>query len=342
MFFCLAVPGAAPPWKLPPLREQARIRQEWLKARLEQKLQPLMHKHGVAMWLVICREYNEDPVSFSLVSPTTMAARHRTIYVFYDRGGESGVERLALGGSSNGSLYTVYRDPEQKGRELMGDSQWATLRRLIEERRPASIGVNISATHASSDGLSASEYLQLETALGPGWLKRVVHAEGLPLEDIGARLPEMLPVYQGMMQVVHWLIARAFSNEVIQPGKTTSQDVVWWLRQQKQNLGYATWFHPSVRVQKPAGSSVDLLSEDAPVVTERGDILHFDYGLTALGLNTDTQHMRYVLKQGEAAAPPGIVAALNQARRFQDLVLAELQAGHSGNQVLAGSLARHS
>jgi Metallopeptidase family M24 len=341
IWFCLglAVLGAEPPWKLPPLREQARMQQAWLKARLEQKLPALMRKHGVAMWLVICREYNEDPVFFSLVSPTTLAARRRTIYVFHDRGGEAGVERLALGGGSNGGLYTVYRDPAQQGREIMGDSQWFTLRKLIEERRPASIGINISATHAFSDGLSANEYQQLETALGPEWMKRVVRAEGLPLEYIGARLPEMMPVYQGMMQVVHWLIERAFSSEVIQPGKTTSQDIVWWLRQQTQDLGYATWFHPTVRVQKPAAADVDLLGEEAAVVIERGDVLHVDYGLTALGLNTDTQHMGYVLKEGEAAPPAGIVAALAQAQRFQDMVLAELRPGRSGNQVLAASLA---
>ncbi len=339
--FCLglAVLGAEPPWTLPPLRDQARIQQEWLKARLEQKLPALMRKHGVAMWLVICREYNEDPVFFSLVSPTTLAARRRTIYVFHDRGGEAGVERLALGGGSNGGLYTVYRDPALQGREIMGDTQWATLRKLIEERRPASIGINISATHAFSDGLSANEYQQLETALGPEWMKRIVRAEGLPLEYIGARLPEMLPVYQGMTQVVHWLIARAFSSEVIQPGKTTSQDVVWWLRQQTQDLGYATWFHPTVRVQKPSAANVDLLGEEAAVVIERGDVLHVDYGLTALGLNTDTQHMGYVLKEGESAPPAGIAAALAQAQRFQGMVLAELRPGRSGNQVLAASLA---
>ena len=283
-WLCLGASGAEPPWKLPPLREQARIQQEWLKARLEQKLPELMRQHGVTMWLVICREYNEDPVFFSLVSPTTMAARRRTIYVFHDRGGSAGVERLALGGGSNGGLYTVYRDPEQKGRELMGDSQWATLRKLIEERRPASIGVNISTTHAFSDGLSAGEYQQLQAALGPEWMKRVVRAEALPLEYVGARVQEMLPVYQGMMQVVHWLIGRAFSNEVIQLGKTTSQDVVWWLRQQTQDLGYATWFHTTLRVQRPTACFVDLLGEETPVVIERGDVLHVDYGLTAMGL----------------------------------------------------------
>ena len=110
---CLLAAAAAfgqQPAQLPPLREQAKIQQEWLRLRLERVLPALMRKHRVQMWLVICREYNEDPVFFSLVSPTVFAARRRTIYVFFDRGDR--VERLALGGGSNGGLYTVYRDPD--------------------------------------------------------------------------------------------------------------------------------------------------------------------------------------------------------------------------------------
>src|SRR5262245_12728271 len=207
---------------LPPLREQAAIQQQWLKFRLERVLPKLMRKHGVQMWLVICREYNEDPAFFSLVSPTTFAARRRTIYVFFDRGEEKGIERLALGGGSNGGLYTVYRDPEVENRELYGQGQWVVLRKLIEERNPATIAVDISRTHAFSDGLSSGEREALEEALGPKWMSRVVRSENLALEYISVRLPEMLPAYQQMTEIVHGLIARAFSNEVVKPGVTTN------------------------------------------------------------------------------------------------------------------------
>lgn len=334
------LPAAEPPWKLPPLREQAQIQQRWLEARLDRTLPALMRRHGVAMWLVICREYNEDPVFFSLVSPTMMAARRRTIYVFFDRG-EKGMERLALGGGSQGGLYTVYRDPDDPAREIAGDAQWAMLRKIVEERKPQSIAVDISHTHAFADGLSAGEYQQLETSLGPEWMKRVVRAGNLPVEYIGTRLPEMLPVYRGMMETAHWLIGRAFSNEVITPGKTTNQDVVWWLRQQTQDLGYGTWFHPTVRVQKAGATpGVTAMSEDGQVVIDRGDVLHVDFGLTAFRLNTDTQHMAYVLKEGESAPPPGIVKALAGAQRLQEIVLEQMRPGRSGNDVLRSSLAQ--
>jgi len=324
---------------VPSLREQAEIQQEWLKLRLDRVLPRLMRKHGVQMWLVICREYNEDPVFFSLVSPTMFAARRRTIYVFFDRGEAQGVERLALGGGSNGGLYTVYRDTGVEGREIYGEGQWALLKKLIDERKPATIAVNISHTHAFSDGLSAGEREKLETTLGPEYLKRIVRAENLALEYVEMRLPEMLPIYRRMMETVHSLINRAFSNEVITPGKTTNQDVVWWLRQKVNDLGLGTWFHPSVRVQKPGKSGVDLLAEDAPVVIERGDVLHVDFGITAMRLNTDTQHMGYVLREGEAGVPAGIQQALKNTNRLQDILLERMKPGRSGNEVLADALA---
>ena len=327
------------PSPLPPLREQAELQQQWLKLRLERVLPALMRKHGVAMWLVVCREYNEDPVFRSLVSPTVFAARRRTILVFYDRGPEQGVERLALGGGSNGGLYQVYRDPEVENRELYGEGQWALLRKLVAERNPKTIALDISLTHAFSDGLSSGERERLEQALGPEYLSRVVRAELLPLEYLDARIPEMLPTYRQMMEIVHSLIARAFSREVITPGKTTNQDVVWWLRQRVNDLGLGTWFQPTVRVQRRGKGIPNNLAEDTAVVIERGDVLHVDFGISAMGLNTDTQHMGYVLREGETDVPAGIKRALGAANRLQDLLLERMRPGRTGNEVLADTLA---
>ncbi len=320
------------------LRQQAALQQQWLQARVERVLPQLMRRHGIAMWLVICREYNEDPAFYSLVSATTFAARRRTIYVFFDRGEKEGVERLALGGGAQGGVYTVYRDPEVENRELWGNGQWALLRKLIEERNPASIGVNISSTHAFSDGLSASEWEALQKTLGEKWLARVVRAELLPLDYIATRLPEMLPTYRDMMKIVHHLISRAFSSEVIKPGVTTSEDVVWWLRQQVHDMGLGTWFQPSVTVQRKGKTRESLLNEKQAVPIERGDVLHVDFGITAMGLNTDTQHMGYVLRSGEKEPPAGVKRALMNSNRMQDLLLERLRPGFSGNDILARTL----
>ena len=320
------------------LREQAGVQQGWVQARLDRVLPALMRKHGVEMWLIICREYNEDPVFYSMVAPTTFAARRRTIYVFYDRGPEKGIERLALGGSSQGGLYTVYRDPEMETRELWGTSQWMLLRKLVEERNPRTIGVNISHTHAFSDGLSAGEREQLEDALGSKWTGRFVRAENLALEYVSIRLPEMLPTYHWMMEQVHALISRAFSSEVITPGKTTNTDVVWWLRQRTHEMGFGTWFHPTVRVQRQGMRPDSPIAMSPDIVIERGDVLHTDFGITYMGLATDTQHMGYVLRAGESEPPAGIRRALENSNKLQDLLMERIRPGRSGNEVLLDTL----
>jgi hypothetical protein len=325
-------------------REQADVRQEWLRLRLERVLPRLMREHGADMWIVPVREYNEDPVFHSLVSPTTMAARRRTIYVFHDPGVGRPVERIAIGGTSQGGLYTVVRDPDamtgtagtqQRAAEPFGPEQWKLLTTVVRERDPETIAINVSQTHAFSDGLTLGEWEGMREALGPDYASRVVRRELLPLEYIEERLPEMLPAYRDMMEVVHDIVATAFSERVVTPGTTTTDDVVWWLRQRVTDLGLGTWFQPSVDVQRQGGTG----GEASPVI-RRGDVLHLDFGISVLGLNTDTQHMGYVLRDGETEPPAGLVHALRRANRLQDLLLEEMEPGRSGNQVLGSTLER--
>ena len=217
--------GADPTTALPTLREQAALRQEWLRLRLERNLPVVMRRAGAPMWLVIAGEYNEDPVFFSLVAPTELSAHRRSILVFCDRG-EAGVERRVIGGSDSGGLYAPLRDPELARQVPRDRLAWELLRRLVEERQPASIAVNISTGTALADGLSAGDRELLEAALGPSWAARLVRNDNLAVEYLSLRLPEMLPFYRRLMGVAHQLIGRAFSAEVIVPGQTTTTDVV--------------------------------------------------------------------------------------------------------------------
>jgi Xaa-Pro aminopeptidase len=338
-------PAEAQERPLGTLREQAQVPQEWLRLRLERVLPRLMREQGVQMWIIPVREYNEDPVFWSLVSPTTMAARRRTIYAFCDRGPERGVERVAIGGSPQGGLYRVVRDPDAalgtagpsvRPAEPFGPEQWRLLAPVVQACDPRSIAVNISHTHAFSDGLTAGEWEQLQTALPAQYRERIVRRELLALQYIEERLPEMLPTYERMQRVAHEVIQTAFSERVITPGTTRTEDVVWWMRQRLADLGLETWFHPSVTVQR---QGVEMGDSANPVI-QRGDVLHTDFGLTALGLNTDTQHMGYVLRPGETDAPAGLYAALRRGNRLQDLLLEEMVPGRTGNAVLAATLAR--
>jgi Xaa-Pro aminopeptidase len=328
------------------LREQAALQQQWLEKRITTLLPPLMRKYGIEMWVIPMREYNEDPVFTSLVSPTTFAARRRTIYVFHDRGPEKGVERIALGGSSQGGLYEAARSTKPvtgtagvagPQAELWGDEQWQVLRKVLEERNPRIIGIDKSRTSAFSDGLSAGELEGMSEALGPQWTSRFRPVEGLAVDLIASRLPEEEVFYTRLTQMVWNTIEEMFSARTITPGTTRTSDLVWFWRQRINDLGLGTWFQPSIEVQR-RGVSAEHLGPD-PVI-QRGDVLHCDVGITALRLNTDTQHNAYVLLPGESEAPAGLRKALANANRLQDILFEEVRPGRSGNEILRASLAK--
>ncbi|MET0395193.1 MAG: M24 family metallopeptidase [Longimicrobiaceae bacterium] len=341
----LGAPAAAQERPFGTLREQADTRQEWLRIRLERVLPRLMREHGVRMWIVPMREYAEDPVFPALVSPTTMAARRRTIYVFCDRGAKEGVERVAIGGTSQGGLYRVVRDAgaptapagvQRRPAEPWGPEQWKLLPPLVEACAPRTIAVNVSHTHAFSDGLTVGEWEQMRAVLPTEYRERVVRRERLALDYLAERIPEMLPTYVEMQKTTHAVIAEAFSERVVTPGATRASDVVWWMRQRVNDLGLGSWFQPSVSVQR---RGVEMGDSADPVI-RRGDVLHTDFGIVALGLHTDTQHMGYVLLPGETDAPAGLRAALRRSNRLQDLLLEEMVPGRTGNDVLRRTLDR--
>ena len=326
------------------LREQAAMQQEWLRKRLDTFLPGLMRKHGVDMWVVPMREYNEDPVFDALTAPETFAARRRTIYVFFDScaGGPpapSCLQRIALGGTSQGGVFEARRSTRAAsaniGRgqqaELWGDEQWQVLKAVIEERKPKVIGINRSTVFAFSDGLSSGELKGMSAALGETWTSRLKDAEALPVELLAVRLPEEEAFYRRMQELVWSLTQEMFSSKTITVGKTRTSDLVWWWRQRVNDLGLGTWFQPSVDVQR-RGVTGETLGAD-PVI-QAGDVLHCDVGITVARLNTDTQHLAYVLRPGETDAPEGLRRALTNSNALQDIVMDEIRPGRSGNEVL--------
>lgn len=331
------------------LRDQAAQQQRWLELRMERTLPALMRREGVDMWVVPMREYNEDPLFRALTSPTTFAARRRTIYVFFDRGPDKGVERIALGGTSQGNVYKAVRSMKpvpapaagsrsnDRQAELWGDEQWQVLKQVIEERQPRKIALNTSRIFAFADGLASGEKEGMLEALGPQWAAKVVPAEALAVDLIAARQPEEEAAFRELNRVAWEIIQEAFSNKVITPGVTKADDVLWWMRQRVNDLGLGTWFQTSVEVQRQFGSP-ELVGVNPTIL--RGDVLHCDFGISVMGLNTDTQHNGYVLREGETDVPAGLKKALANSNRLQDITLEELKPGRTGNEVLKATLER--
>ncbi|MFQ6108152.1 MAG: M24 family metallopeptidase [Candidatus Aminicenantales bacterium] len=306
------------------MKERAAVVDEWLRIRLEKVLPEIMRRENLDMWIIICREYNEDPVYLSLVPFTSLSARRLTMLVFYDRGRE-GVERLAVSRYGIGNFYKTVWEPEKM-------DQWECLARVVKEREPQRIGINESETFAFGDGISASLKKKLMDALGPEYTSRLHSAENLAVRWLETRIPEELEVYPHIVSLAHHIIAEAFSPQVITPGVTTAEDVVWWMRERIRKLKLTTWFQPSVSIQRPRKNS----SEGN--VIHRGDLLHCDVGITYLRLSTDTQEHAYVLKEDENNCPQGLRDALRMGNRLQDILIGEFQEGRTGNEILASAL----
>lgn len=306
-------------------REQAALQQSWITKRFETVLPELMRREGIDMWIIVSREYNDDPVFRSMVPATTFASRRRTILVYYDRGPQAGVERLSIGRFDYGGLFSVVK--------THNDKQWEGLRQVVEQRDPKVVGINVSELFAHADGLSATEKENLVKALGPKYAARMKSAENLAVGWLEVKLPEETEAYHHAVRVAHQVIAEAFSNKVIVPGATTTEGVVWWMRQRAAEMGLGIWFQPSLDITRKGGPPSDS-------VIRRGDLLHCDFGIVYMGLCTDTQHLAYVLLPGESDAPEGLKEGLRTANRVQDLIMECARVGVTGNAALAAALAR--
>lgn len=320
-----------------PLRREAEVVNEWRAKRIATVLPEVMRREGIDLWIVSCREYNEDPVIMSLLPAPMLSARRRTILVFHAPE-EGGFEALAIANAGIGldSLYRPVWDKKQT--ELAAETQEECLRRVVAERAPKRIGIDVSTTFAFADGLTHTEHALLMEALGPDLAARTVSAEGVVIGWLERRLPEELAAADTNNRIAHALIAEAFSSKVIQPGVTRATDVAWWLRERTRALGLTCWFQPSVSIQR-RGEYVGPMGATPDVVIMPGDLLHCDFGLHYLGLATDTQQNAYVLRLGETDAPEGMKAALRTANRQQDILAAEMVAGRTGNEVLMAALA---
>ena len=317
-----------------PMRERAQVIDEILQERLTTVLPTLMRREGIDMWVLISREYNEDPVLKTMLPSTWLSARRRTILVIYTPSvGEP--EFYAIARYKVGELFEKAWDKEAQ------PDQWQALVDLIKAKNPKAIGVNQSAQTALADGISATELTEFRQAMGEAQNK-IVSAQNLAIAWLETRSPKELAVYPQIVAMGHDIIAEAFSNQVITPGKTTTDDVVWWLREKSREMKLTNWFHPTVSIQRANADKFDHLQAFSERPGEQvilpGDLLHVDFGITYLRLNTDQQQHAYVLRAGETDAPDYLKQALANANRVQDIFTANFKACRTGNEVLKMSL----
>lgn len=320
-----------------PERERAQLKDEILADRFNNLLPQLMDDTNIDMWLVISREYNEDPVMRTMLPATWLNARRRTILVFYRNKEANTIEKLAVARYNVGENITSAWDKEKQ------PDQWARLVEIIEERNPKTIGINYSEYFGIADGLVKTDYEELLEALPQSMEDKLVSAEKLAIAWIETRTEKEMELYNQLVEITHNIIDEAFSTKVITPGVTTTEDVVWWMRQKVTDLGLETWFHPTIDVQRSSEalkSHIESFSKGKPDdVILQGDLLHCDFGITYIGLNTDCQQHAYVLKEGETQVPVFLQNAFKLGNRVQDIFTGNFEFGRTGNEILLKSLA---
>ncbi|MFY8076383.1 MAG: M24 family metallopeptidase [Sphingorhabdus lacus] len=312
---------------LPPIlnpRERAEIENRILAERLDSIIPAIMREQGIDMWLLVAREYFEEPVVASMLDAENMHARRRTILIFHDPGDGKPVERLTVSRYGLGGLFAPAWDPGKQ------PDQWQSVADIITARDPTKIAINTSDLYQFADGMTLSQYGKFVAALPVPLRQRIVSGETLAIRWLETRTPSEMELYPGIVRTAHALIAEAFSRSVITPGVTTAEQVQWWYRDRLLQLGLVPWFHPSVAIQRQGAKG---MLEGAEII-QPGDLLWTDFGITYLRLNTDTQHLAYVLKPGESKVPAGLRQGLANSNRVQDILTRHFAIGRSGNAVL--------
>ncbi len=313
---------------VPPIlsaRERAETENRILAERLDVIVPAIMREQGVDLWLLVAREYFEDPVVASMLDAKSMHARRRTILIFHDPGGGKPVERITVSRYGLGGLFAPAWDPARQ------PDQWQAVADIIAARNPAKIAINTSDLYQFADGMTHSQYNRFVAALPATLRGRIVSGETLSIRWLETRTPAEIELYPTVLRAAHAVIAEAFSRRVITPGVTTAEQVQWWYRDRLLKLGLDPWFHPSVGIQRQGASGM----LDGAEVIRPGDLLWTDFGITYLRLNTDTQHLAYVLKPGETEAPAGLRRGLANSNRVQDILARQFVVGRSGNEALA-------
>ena len=319
-----------------PLREQARVIDEILADRFNNLLPALMERNGIDLWVIVSREYNEDPVIRTMLPSTWISARRRTIIVFYNNPEKKQFEKLAI------ARYNVGDNIKAEWDMQKFPNQWDALMNIITTRNPKKIGINISTHHNHADGMDVTDHNEFMQKIPASFKSKVVSAETLAVNWLETRTEREMQIYPQLIYTTRKIIEEGFSEKVITPGITTTDEVVWWFREKIRSLGYDTWFHPSVSVQRNDPQSFEHLrsfsNRPKEDVIQPGDLLHVDIGITYLRLNTDMQEHAYILKPGETEVPISIKEAFAKANRLQDILTSQFKQGKTGNQILADAL----
>jgi Xaa-Pro aminopeptidase len=287
--------------------------------KFEQVLPGAMRDNGIDMWIVAVKENHTDPLWEDMGRGYVSGVGY---YVFTDRGGGR-IERAALGPSG----YLV----EQSGAyDTFGPA--SSLAAYVKQRDPKRIGVNMSEQIGPADGLSFTMHQHLVKTLGEPYGSRLVSAEKLVSDFRSRRVAAEIVAFGEAAGIAIQLAERALSNEVITVGRTTLEDVAWWLQDRLLERGLGSEFDmPSIYVTGPEG----IVATSTNRIIQPGDVMMIDWGVQLMNFGTDVKRVAYVLKPGETTPPKSIQAAFDKAVAVRDVVKPAIKPGRTAKEAMA-------
>jgi hypothetical protein len=313
------------------VREQARVIREVLQKRLETVLPVAMREAGFDMWVILCQEDAPDPVFASMMAMDAWCPILQML-VLSDRGADKGVERISIAMTNTGGLF------EQPWKGHNEAEQWPLLARIVEERDPRRIGINIGRVQWAAGGLTHNLHEQLVQALPGKYVERLASAEPMATRWLATLTDEEVKLYEQVVAVARQIMAHCYSPKTVVPGETTPEDLEWHYWQRAADLGLPVSFKPFFNRVRRDTMKKEFGDDDRAI--RPGDLVHSDCGIRYLRLNTDHQQWAYVRRPGETDAPEGLRRLLAEANRLQDIFRAQFREGLTGNELLAGILAR--
>lgn len=279
--------------------------------KFDQILPLVMRAHNVDMWIVAMKENHYDPLWEDMGRGYVSGVGY---YVFTDRGVDR-IERAALGPSG----YMI----EQSGAyDIFAPA--STLAAFVRERNPRRIAVNMSEEMGPADGLSHTMYQSLVKTLGEPYSSRLVTAERVVSEFRSRRVAAEIVAFGEAAGIAIQLTERALSNEVITVGRTTLEDVAWWLQDRLLDRALGSEFDmPSVYVTGPEG----IVATSTSRIIQPGDVMMIDWGVRLMNFGTDVKRVAYVLKPSELAPPTSIQAAFDKAIAARDVFKKTIRPG---------------
>ena len=277
-----------------------------------------MRDNNVDMWIHVVQSANKDPLALDLGGWFEFRAWDPIgYYIFTDRGGYR-IERIILGGEDEEGLYDISGSGDQ-------------LRRLVEERDPRVIAVNMSTSLPIANGLSHTAYLSMTDALGEKYSKRIISAENVITDFRVRRVQSEIVAFANALEIQRQIMEAALLR--IEPGITTPEEIGWWAADQllAQGIGpsyqAATLFLP----YRPNGATNG--------VYQPGAFISWDMGIGYLNFGTDIKRNAYILRDGEKELPAGLKLAWARGMTAREILRKTFKVGRTAGESLEAIVA---